>query len=188
MSLEKIAVQLKRSGVKEPAAWGLENQAAVLVSLLHLEDGLHFLFTKRTDFIATHKGQVSFPGGRADKEDLNPLSTALRETKEEIGVSAENIQVLGLLETFPATNSLLITPVVGILKWPIKLTLSEAEVSRVFTVPVGWFKSEAHKEYKTFTDHHGVAHPVIYYRAYSGDIVWGITAYIINNFLRTVFD
>src|SRR5262245_38286134 len=71
-------------------------RAAVLVPLIDVGEECTLLFTKRTETVETHKGQISFPGGVVDGTDLDPVHTALRETHEEIGIPAGSIETLGL--------------------------------------------------------------------------------------------
>jgi len=87
--------------------------AAVLVPLVL--DGGHWqlLFTRRTENVETHRGQVSFPGGRVEAGDADPVAAALRETQEEIGVRTEDVRVLGRMDSLLTVTQYLITPVVG---------------------------------------------------------------------------
>lgn len=186
MNQAKILQSISENTAVLPEQWGKNDQAAVLVALVEIQQELHFLFTKRTDFIATHKGQVSFPGGRADLSDANPIVTALRETNEEIGVHQDKIEVFGLMQEIDNRFGLKITPVVGVLDWPVDIVLSVDEVSRVFYVPVSWFLEERNLELRELPDAQGQAHPVIFFREYDGEVVWGLTARIIWQFLQLV--
>ena len=89
--------------------------AAVLIPFLQVKGQWHILFTRRTDTVADHKGQVAFPGGRADPGDLSPEFTALREAEEEIGLNPANISILGCLQELPTITNYSITPVVGVM-------------------------------------------------------------------------
>lgn len=166
--------------------WGGDHQAAVLIPLAVVESQWHLLFTERTDQIATHKGQISFPGGRAEPVDASPEETALRETCEEIGLGREMIQVAGRLGDFVTHYGVVITPVAGFIQWPAQMTLSDEEVKRVFTIPLAWFAAEENAELRLFTDPEGVQRRVLFYREYQGNLVWGITAHIIQNFIQTL--
>lgn len=186
--LKNIEIRLNQNDLDIPYHWPGYRRASVLIPLVQYEGEFHFLLTKRTEFIATHKGQVSFPGGMAELEDQSPVSTALRETREEIGVESMDIRVIGLMKEFEAPNNLKITPVVGLMNWPIRLCLQEQEVSKVFTVPISWFMQKENIERKVISDQRGLPRDVLYYREYNGDVVWGITAHIINEFFTILFE
>ena len=79
--------------------------AAVLVPLVHFEDEWHLLFTRRTDRVESHKGQVSFPGGASDEGETTPEQTALREAQEEIGLDPAHVTVLGRLSRMVTVSS-----------------------------------------------------------------------------------
>ena len=74
------------------------------------------LFTRRTDHLSRHAGQVSFPGGRANADDSSLVATALRETHEEIGVTEEYISVAGFTDAHETGTGYAILPVVGVLR------------------------------------------------------------------------
>src|SRR5436190_3681888 len=92
--------------------------AAVLVPLVWQDEEWHLLFTRRTDRVESHKGQVSFPGGACDEGETTPEQTALREADEEIGLQSNNIKVLGRLTNLITISYFRVTPVVGVVKWP----------------------------------------------------------------------
>jgi 8-oxo-dGTP pyrophosphatase MutT (NUDIX family) len=94
------------------------------------------LFIRRTKVDDDqHSGQVAFPGGRADKEDKNPVETALRETQEEIGVQESAIEILGQLEYMITISNYKVTPIIGEMQWPIDLHAQATEVERIFSIP-----------------------------------------------------
>ena len=160
--------------------------AAVLVPLLRMEDHWSLLFTRRTETVNSHKGQVSFPGGAADPGDPSPEATALREAYEEIGLFPENVRLFGRLLSRPTISRFLITPVVGKLGWPGDFHLSPHEVSRLFTIPLGWLSDPANHEERPRTTPGGYYENVIYYQPYDGEILWGITARITLDLLAAL--
>src|SRR5882672_2509898 len=94
----------------------LGRAAAVLVPLLPRPDGVHVLFTKRSERLATHRGQVSFPGGSVDKTDKDHVEAALREAREEVGLDPAHVEVIGTLDDCPTfVTGFVITPVVGVI-------------------------------------------------------------------------
>src|SRR5512140_3861516 len=88
--------------------------ASVLLPLTWDGDEWHILYTRRTDIVEHHKGQVSFPGGAADPEDANAEETALREAEEEIGLCRSDVRILGRLGEMLTVTIFIITPFVGV--------------------------------------------------------------------------
>ena len=110
--------------------------AAVLVPLTYVQDEWHILFTRRTDRVQSHKGQVSFPGGASDEGETTPEQTALREADEEIGMHPADVQILGRLSQLITISSFRVTPVVGVIPFPYAFKVANIEVARVFTIPL----------------------------------------------------
>jgi 8-oxo-dGTP pyrophosphatase MutT (NUDIX family) len=158
-------------------------QAAVLVPLLRMDNHWSLLFTRRTETVNSHKGQVSFPGGAADPDDQSPEETALREAFEEIGLLRENVRIFGRLLSRPTISSFLITPVVGRIGWPGDFQVSPQEVSRLFTIPLDWLADPANREERPRTTPSGYYENIIYYLPYDDEILWGITARITLDLL-----
>ena len=116
-------------------------RAAVLVPIFDRDGELYVLFIKRSDTVATHQGQVAFPGGRAEPEDPDILTTALREAQEEVGLRPETVEVLGRLTTsVTMTSNYLVTPIVGVIGVPTDLRPDEHEVAEIFSAPVAALK------------------------------------------------
>lgn len=160
--------------------------AAVLVPLLWEGNQWRLLFTRRTEIVNSHKGQVSFPGGAADAGDGSPEATALRESYEEIGLLAENVKVFGRLLSRPTVSNYLITPVVGRVRWPAEFRISPQEVSRLFTIPLDWLADPAHREERPRTLPGGWHEKIIYYQPYDDEILWGISARITLDLLNAL--
>ncbi|GAP06582.1 NTP pyrophosphohydrolase including oxidative damage repair enzymes [Anaerolinea thermolimosa] len=158
--------------------------AAVLIPLY--QDGREWftLFTLRTDRVENHKGQVSFPGGAADIMDKTPVDTALRETFEETGIPPQKVQILGQMPPHISSSGFLIYPVIGKIAWPVALTPAENEVKRIFSVPLKWLAETVNKEERLYTRQNGTQEMVVFYKPYDGEIIWGITARIITDFLN----
>jgi 8-oxo-dGTP pyrophosphatase MutT (NUDIX family) len=159
-------------------------QAAVLVPLLQMDGLWHLLFTRRTEKVLNHKGQVAFPGGAVEPEDPDIEFAALRETHEEIGLAPENVKILGRMPDYVSISDYLITPIVGRVPWPFEMTLSSEEVMHAFTIPLQWLADSANWQEKPITRPDGRREMVIYYETYSGELLWGITARITLNFLQ----
>ncbi len=156
--------------------------AAVLIPLLEKDGEYHLLFTKRTDTLRDHRGQISFPGGRCENNDLTPLDTALRESYEEIGLCSDKVEILGALDDKPTMHTnYLITPYVGVIPWPCDLNIDPVEVDEVFTVPVSTLMDKDTLRQEDDPVNDGTSEGYFYYC--DNRIIWGATARIITQFL-----
>ena len=156
--------------------------AAVLVPLFYKEGEYYILFTERTDTVRDHKGQISFPGGANEIEDMTLLDTALRECKEEIGLDAGVVEVLGELdEMLTLHTNYLVSPFVGILPWPYRFRIDPKEVKQLIEAPISALldKNNLYHETETVNDKLITG----YYYKYKGKIIWGATARILTQFL-----
>lgn len=160
--------------------------AAVLVPLLPDQDHWSLLLTRRTEMVQSHKGQVSFPGGAADPGETIPEETALREAYEEIGLEAQDIEIIGRLSPRPTISNFLVTPVVAFLRGPFTLRLSAAEVSRVFTIPLEWLADISHWEERPRSAPGGYYEKVIYFQPYDDEVLWGASARITIDLLSAL--
>jgi len=157
--------------------------AAVLVPLVWHDEEWHLLFTRRTDRVESHKGQVSFPGGACDEGETTPEQTALREAEEEIGIQPHDITVLGRLANLITISYFRVTPVVGVVSWPTVFRVGEHEVARVFTIPLAWLANETNRWQFEIR---GRNRSVIAYHPYDGELLWGATARITVDFLKVL--
>ncbi|MEC7266668.1 MAG: CoA pyrophosphatase, partial [Pseudomonadota bacterium] len=110
--------------------------AAVLVPVVDYENEPKILLTRRADHLAQHSGQVAFPGGKVEAEDGGPVSAALREAQEEIGLAAEYVEVAGFLSTYETGSGFRILPVVGFVRPGFQLEIDHNEVAETFEVPL----------------------------------------------------
>ena len=161
--------------------------AAVLVPLLKRKRAWHILFTRRTSSLPEHSGQVAFPGGRADPDDQSARITALRETHEEIGISPDDVKVLGELQELRTISNYCVFPIVGRIPWPYDFVLAREEVSRVFTIPLEWLADPNNHEiqFRELPPPYSPA-PVIYFERYDNELLWGVSAEITLNLLESV--
>jgi 8-oxo-dGTP pyrophosphatase MutT (NUDIX family) len=161
--------------------------AAVLIPMVLKNSEWHLIFTRRTDTVDSHKGQVAFPGGGCDEHESLAEQTALREAQEEIGLSPRDVKILGKLNDVATITHYLVTPVVGIIPWPYDFKLSRHEVSRVFSIPLDWMAQSANwEEFDYSLEGFQRSSPVITYHAYDGEILWGVSARITQNFLEVM--
>ena len=162
--------------------------AAVLVPLVRRPEGLTVLLTRRTDHLNDHAGQVSFPGGRTDPEDADAVATALREAHEEVGIAADEVEVIGRLPTYTTVTAYEVTPVVGLLHPPRSLAMDAFEVAEVFEVPLAFLMDPANHQRHSFTfqdiSRQFLSMPWSRDPAADQYFIWGATAAMLRNLYR----
>lgn len=160
--------------------------AAVLIPLFFKEGQAHLLFTKRTELVEHHKGQISFPGGRFDDTDANLEFTALRETEEEVGICMDHMEILGHTDRFLTNTYFLVSPFVGFFSYPYPYVISEAEIERIIEVPLlHLLQPEIFETKPIKKDGHSW---MVHYYHYNSDVIWGVTGFLLSNFLSILFD
>jgi len=159
-------------------------RAGVLIPLVMRGDGIELVFTRRTDTVLTHKGQISFPGGQREDSDVETVETALRESYEEIGLEPSRVTVLGELDdVFTAVSSFVITPVVGLVEGGIdNLVLAPDEVKSLLVVPVAQLLDP--QVHTSETRSVGEQQYRIHYYTVGHDVIWGATGRIVYQFLK----
>jgi 8-oxo-dGTP pyrophosphatase MutT (NUDIX family) len=158
------------------------NPAAVLVPVVDAEEP-RLVFTKRTDELPRHPGEISFPGGLRQEDDADLLATALRETEEELGLSPHLVDVLGSLqplETF--TSGMTIAPFVGALDADLVFTANPGEIAEVLEVTVSDLMEieEPRSWSRGGSTWWGYVYEV------DGNTIWGATGRILHEFLEVV--
>lgn len=157
--------------------------AAVLIPLVWHDDEWHLIYTRRTDTVESHKGQVSFPGGACDEGETTAEQTALREAEEEIGLDPSEVRVLGTLSNLITITYFRVTPVVAVVKWPAVFRVGTHEVARIFTMPLAWLANPSNRwEFEI----PGTNRSLIAYHPYDGELLWGATARMTVDFLKTL--
>lgn len=160
-------------------------EAAVLVPLVLRDHGLTVLLTQRTDHLHDHAGQVSFPGGRVEQADENPVATALRETHEETGLTAEHVDVIGRLPRYITGTGYAITPVTGLVRPTFNLAPDEFEVAEVFEVPLSFLTNPAsYRLHQARLPDGSVRH---YYSVpWDNYFIWGATAAMLRGMYQVL--
>ncbi len=161
--------------------------AAVLIPLVWWKAEWHLVYTRRTETVEHHKGQVSFPGGGCNADETTPEQTALREAEEEIGLKSGDVRLLGRLNEVLTITRYRVTPVVAVMPWPYEVRPEPAEVERVFTIPLLWLSQPENWEEHPATPA-GVPRSflVISYHPYDGEVLWGASARMTHNFLSVL--
>lgn len=155
--------------------------ASVLIPFFKNSGECYLLFTKRTDLVEHHKGQISFPGGAVDPEDDSYLSTALRETYEEIGIRGEDVEILGPIDdTIALVSSFLIHPFVGVIPFPYSFKLNHHEVESLIEVPLRVLIEQERQKMVSSFEFEGKSYQTPLYE-YNGEVIWGATARIVQN-------
>lgn len=155
--------------------------AAVLIGF---REGVQprLVLTVRNNQLQAHAGQVAFPGGRSDPDDRDALTTALRESEEEIGLQRKLVTPLGFLDCFETISGFCITPVVASIAVEAQLYPAPAEVAEVFEVPLAFLLEPANLRRYTM-EFRGHERPMVEF-IHGGHRIWGATAAMLYNLLQ----
>ena len=159
-------------------------EAGVLLLLYLKENELHFVLTRRTERLGNHSGQISFPGGRREPSDADLAATALRETREELGIEIDDIELLGqLTPLYVPPSHFLISPVVAYSQHAPHFAPNADEVAEVIEAPLAVLFDEAAKgaELRALISQNSKHMLTPHYRI-AGHSVWGATAMVLSEF------
>jgi len=158
--------------------------AAVLVPLVEHAGGTTVMLTRRTEHLAHHPGQISFPGGHMDSGDNTPEETALREVEEETGLERRHVEIIGRLDDYQTRTGFCVTPVVAVVTPPFTLNPDLEEVAEVFEAPLAFFLDPAnHQRHR----HDMEGRERIFHAMPWGDyFIWGATAGMLFNLYQVL--
>ena len=160
--------------------------AAVLIPMLERDSGSTILLTQRSKALKHHAGQVSFPGGRMERNDADVVATALRETHEEVGIAPPLVDVVGFLPTMPTITGYVVSPVVGYVDPDAAITIDPGEVEYAFEVPLDFLLDETSEK---FVDREvdGQQLSMVEYH-WRSERIWGATAYMIRELRKILLN
>ena len=189
----------------KPYINGFENmkRASILVPIVKIEDSYYILFEVRSKNLRTQPSEISFPGGKIENGET-PMDAAIRETCEELGTSEDNIEIISQLDLLITHMNLIIHPYVGILNNINHLDINKDEVDHTFLVPITHLIENKPKYYKNKLEvipddkfpydiipnkenykFQESSYPVLFYE-YKDYVIWGLTARILENFLKVL--
>ena len=182
--LDSIKQKLEQINLTDPTKY---KKAGVLILLIKDNDDEEYkiLFTKRSEQLKTHSGEVSFPGGKWEEGDLNLYQTALRESNEEINLDIQNVTKLGPLNFLLSRHKIEVNPFVGYLN-QLQDFKGNFEIDEIFTVPISFLMNEENIDYKEFNRKDLKVYIPSW--VYNGNRIWGLTAMIAADFLNICFD
>ena len=154
-------------------------EAAVLIPIVERNNGLKVILTKRSNNLKQHPGQVSFPGGKSEKTDKSLVATALRETKEEIGINNKNVEILGQLSKHVTITGFKITPFIGRIRMGFSTEIQTSEVSEIFEVPLSYLSNP--RNFRVESVKWKGKKRFFYSIPYGPYYIWGATARILKN-------
>ena len=162
-----------------------DSEAAVLIPVTNSVEP-EIVLTRRASHLSSHAGEVAFPGGKKDDEDRDLVITALRESEEEIGLPPQAVDIVGALAPARSKFGLLVTPIVGVIPPEQEFIPNEDELDHIFSVPLQYFLDNLPNDiYEACYEGERFQAPCY---NYEGNIIWGLTAYFIAEFMNQIFD
>ena len=183
--IEDIKYKLNLHNSEKPSG---QPQASVLIAILNYGkyiESPEIIFTQRSSHLSTHSGEVSFPGGKADKTDPSLFDTALRESNEEINLNSKDVTELGKLNYLISRHKIEVNPFIASVDHPQALQPNE-EIQEIFTVPLDFLLDPKNIQRENIERHGSVwLVPTLNIKDQK---IWGLTAMITVNFLNVCFD
>lgn len=159
-------------------------RACVLIPLRQTAAGWSVVFTRRSEKLTAHSGQIAFPGGAVERGE-SLLDAAVREAEEEVGIPPAQVEIIGRLDDLVTNSGFLVAPFAAVIREPVEYVIQESEVVEVFEVPIDRLLDLRNPEvrYVTFRNRR---HPAYYYR-YEHYEIWGLTGRMLKAFLDVVW-
>jgi peroxisomal coenzyme A diphosphatase NUDT7 len=199
----EISKVIEKLAGRQPEILGHEQllKYAVLLPLIEVHNETHILFEVRSMSLRRQPGEICFPGGKVDPEDLDQKECAIRETSEELGINKQDIANVIPLDFMMSTTHNIIYPFIGTITTPKQINPNLSEVGEVFTVPLSYFrktKPKIHNINFQIVPEEGFPFDLIiggenyqwqqrpieeYFYQYDGKVIWGLTARILAHFL-----
>jgi len=161
-------------------------ESAVVVPVIERPDDPHILFTKRAEHLSNHPGQMSFPGGRREREDIDLEATAKREAREEVGLGADEIRFVGRLDDIRTVTEFSVRPFVATVP-DREYEPGDEEVAEVAPLPIAGLTDLDNYE-SEHRDHPYYGEIRLHYFRVGGYVVWGATARMLVQFLDLATD
>ena len=159
-------------------------RACVLIPLIKTNGGWSILFTRRSENLAAHSGQIAFPGGAVEPGETL-TDAAIREAEEEVGIPPRYVELIGRLDDVVTNSGFLVAPFAGVIHEPIEYVMQEAEVVEVFEVPIEALLDIRNPEVR-YVAYRNRRYPAYYYR-YRHYEIWGLTGRMLKAFLDVVW-
>ena len=164
-----------------------QKPAAVLLAVSDDKDNAQIILTQRSMNLSTHQGQVAFPGGKCDEEDVDDAATALREAHEEVALLPSSVKVVGKMGQVYSRHGFVVTPVVGVVDAAVlsDLKANPDELDHVFCVPLDFFLNDTPqmRQVEMLPGYYQV--PTFQYGEFT---IWGMTAFVLAEFFNHVYD
>ncbi len=159
-------------------------RACVLIPLIRTAGGWSILFTRRSENLAAHGGQIAFPGGSVEPGESLEIAT-LREAEEEVGIPPQHVELIGRLDDVITHSGFLVAPFVGVIHEPIEYVMQEAEVVEIFEVPLEALLDVRNPEVR-YVPFKNKRYPAYFY-GYGEYEIWGLTGRMLKAFLDLVW-
>ncbi len=183
--IEEIKYKLNSSNSEKPSG---RPQASVLIAILNYGEYIEspeLIYTQRSGHLSTHSGEVSFPGGKAEDEDVSLFDTALRESNEEMSLNGEDVTMLGKLDYLISRHKIEVNPFIATVDKPQDLEANE-EIQEIFTVPLSFLLDSKNIKRESIERQGSVWEVPTW--SLKNQKIWGLTAMITVNFLNVCFD